>query len=93
MLGVIGASGDGLKEKSPIHIIRFSHGADYLAAQGLVVAKRIAISRDVEFIELTEKDGKNRGYFFDYGRVYSRRPSQLPEKPKREWQIDGIPVK
>ena len=34
VLEVIGTSGDGLKEKSPMHITMFGHALDYIASKG-----------------------------------------------------------
>jgi len=91
VIKVIEASGDGLKEKTPMHIIRFTHATDLMASRGLNVSKNIAISRTVEFLELTQKDGNNRGYFFDYSRVYWKQPSREPEEKKRTWQFNNLP--
>lgn len=93
IIRVIEASGDGLREKTPMHIIRFSHATDFLASRGLAAAKSIVISKSVEFVELTQKDGDNRGYFFDYGRVYWKKPSREPEEEKRTWQFNNLPPK
>ena len=93
VIGVIESSGDGLKEKTPMHIIRFSHATDLLASRGLSASKSIVISQTVEFVELTHKDGDNRGYFFDYSRVYWKKPSREPEEEKRTWQFNNLPPK
>lgn len=93
IIGVIEASGDGLKEKTPMHIIRFSHAADFLASRGLSASKSIVISQTVEFVELTQKDGNSKGYFFDYSRLYWKKPSRELEEGKRTWQFNNLPPK
>ena len=50
ILRCIEQSGDGLKERSPMHIIMFSHGLDYIASKNINYLKGRIISRTVEFV-------------------------------------------
>ena len=50
ILKCIEQSGDGLKDKSPMHIIMFSHGADLIASKNIGYRKGQIISRTVEFV-------------------------------------------
>ena len=50
ILKCIEQSGDGLKEKSPMHIIMFAHGLDYIASKNINYLKGRIISRTVEFV-------------------------------------------
>lgn len=84
---VIEASGNGLKEGTPKHILRFEHAADVLNAQGLAINKRMVVSRTVEYIALEKRDSKgSKGYYFDFSRVYWKKPENM-ERPKRNWEM------
>ncbi len=91
ILAVIEASGTGESEKSPMHILRFSHAADLLTARGLTIAKRTVISKTQELITLNRRDGRNRGYYFDYSRIFWNKPEETP-KPARRWKINDWPL-
>ncbi len=94
VLAAIGATGTGLKEDSPWHIIMFSHAIDYLAAQGIEARKPVVVSRAVEYVPYMAENGRNKGYYFDYSRIYWKRPEVLPERPRSDgWQINGVKVK
>ena len=85
ILEVIDSSGTGLKEGSPWHVLWFSHVNDFLGSRGLEILRRRVVERSVEYVTLTEPDGRNKGYYFDFGRVYWKKPENLPEK-----RVDGI---
>lgn len=90
----IAASGSGTKESSPWHVLTFQHAADFTAWRGGEIIRRQVRSRSVEYVQLRVKDEDgNKGYFFDFSRVYMKRPEQ--EKPKKSpgWKINDIPVK
>ncbi len=102
ILATIDESGDGLKERSPKHIIMFDHALDLLATQGIAHDKATVISRTVEFIPFLEqqRDGgkhskgqKVKGLYFDFGRIYWNKPDNLNYKPKRTWQFNDIKPK
>lgn len=90
VLNTIAASGDGLKEKSPMHIIMFSHGLDYIASKDWKYLKGRIISRTVEFVPFTVPHDKVKGYYFDYSRVYWNKPEGYVFKRERTWQINNM---
>lgn len=92
ILGAINSSGTGLKEESPKHILMFSHAYDLLASQGYTYHEARIISRTVEYIPLTAKshDG-TKGFYFDYSRIYSRKPDNVSFKRDRTWQFNNLP--
>lgn len=90
VLATIEASGDGLTEKTPWHILRFSHAEDLLAAKNIPVRESSVISRTVEYIPRVKRDENGvKGYYFDYGRIYWKKPSQ-PYKRERSWQFNNL---
>lgn len=94
VMATIAASGLGTKESSPWHVLTFQHAADFTAWRGGEIIRRQVRSRSVEYVQLRVKDEDgNKGYFFDFSRVYMKRPEQ--EKPKKSpgWKINDIPVK
>ena len=90
ILKCIEQSGDGLKEKSPMHIIMFSHGLDYLASKSILYRKSSIISRTVEFVPLVVPKNKIKGYYFDYSRVYWNKPENYTFKRERTWQFNNL---
>ena len=92
ILGAIERSGTGLREESPKHIVMFSHAYDFLASQGYAYHEARIISRTVEYIPLTEKSADGtKGFYFDYSRIYSRKPDNVVFKRDRTWQINNLP--
>lgn len=92
ILGTITSSGTGLKENSPWHILRYSHANDLLGSRGLKIAQRGVRSSKVEYIQLQPNDDKIKGYYFNFERMYWKRPEMLPAREKSNWMINGIPV-
>ena len=90
ILRCIEQSGDGLKEKSPMHIIMFSHGLDYIASKGINALKGRIISRTVEFVPFDFPREKVKGYYFDYSRVYWNKPDNYTFKRERTWQFNNL---
>ena len=92
ILGAIERSGTGLKEESPWHILMFSHAYDLLASKSYIYNEARIISRNVEFVPLRSKshDG-TKGFYFDYSRIYSRKPDDMVFKKDRTWQINNLP--
>ena len=92
ILDAINRSGTGLREESPKHIIMFSHAYDLLASEGYNYHEARIISRTVEYIPLNTKshDG-TRGFYFDYSRIYSRKPEDVAFKRDRTWQFNNLP--
>lgn len=91
VLEVIGRSGTGLAQESPIHIIRFSHASDWLAAQGLEIANRRVMTRSLEYISLSKRDEGIMGYYFDFSRIYWRKPEN-GNQGGTGWQINDVPI-
>ena len=92
MLATISASGTGRSEKSPLHVLRFEHASDWLAARGKTVLKRLVVSRSAEYVTVANEQGRpeSKGYYFDFSRVF-RHPEEMP-KQKQRWQINDIPL-
>ena len=91
ILGAINSSGTGLKEESPKHILMFSHAYDLLASQGYTYNEARIISRTVEYIPLTSKSHNSiKGFYFDYSRIYSRKPDDVAFKRERTWQFNNL---
>lgn len=92
ILGAIERSGTGLKEESPWHILMFSHAYDLLASKSYIYNEARIISRSVEFVPLRTKshDG-TKGFYFDYSRIYSRKPDDMAIKRDRTWQFNNLP--
>lgn len=97
MQGVIGAindSGDGFTQETPRHILMFDHALDAMTAADLAGGKARVISRNVEFIPLTEPteiDGKKRkGLYFDFSRIYRNKPEGYTYKRDRTWQFNNL---
>ncbi|MBR4994599.1 MAG: DUF4919 domain-containing protein [Alistipes sp.] len=96
ILDTIKSSGDGRSEKYPLHILMFSHAVDVLSSMGLESKRPEIISRTVQYIPLCETlrlpDGKVKGFYFDYSRIYRKKPAAAPTK-KRTWQFNNLGVK
>ena len=90
ILCCIEQSGDGLKEKSPMHIIMFSHGSDYIASKGINALKGRIISRTIEFVPFDFPKEKVKGYYFNYSRVYWNKPDNYTFKRERTWQFNNL---
>ena len=90
ILKCIEQSGDGLKEKSPMHIIMFSHGLDYIASKGIGYRKSSIMSRTVEFVPFDIPRDKVKGYYFDYSRIYWNKPENYTFKRERTWQFNNL---
>ncbi len=94
ILSTISNSGDGLTQKTPLHILRFEHAKDLMTSQNLITTKPMIISRNVEFVPLlTPKkfDGKKiKGYYFDFSRVYHNKPDSVTYKRSRTWQFNNL---
>ena len=85
----IRSSGEGTSEKSPWHVLFFSHAGDMVVMMGLQPLKRIVVSRSVEFIPLYRKQGKAKGFYFDFSRAYWNRPEARP-RTRPGWELNGV---
>ncbi len=90
ILRTIERSGDGLKERTPMHIIMFSHGLDYIASKNIKYLKGRIISRNVEFVPFDFPKNKVKGYYFDYSRIYWNKPENYTFKRERTWQFNNL---
>lgn len=94
ILRTILASGDGFTQKTPRHVLMFSHALDALAAEGFTCGKARIVSRTVEFVPLAVPyvvEGKKRkGYYFDFGRVYWNKPEGYTYQRDRTWQFNNL---
>lgn len=93
--GVVSAilsSGEGHLEESPWHILYFSHAEDVLDFLGAEYRQPIVVGWTTEYFPLVKREGRVRGYYFDYSRVYTRRPEQPDDPQPRNWELNGIPL-
>lgn len=88
ILTTIESSGTGLRENSPWHVLWFSHATDVIGSRDLKIGSRTVRSRTVEYVSLQKRDGNVKGYYFDFGRMYWKRP----EKPQKEKRVDGFKI-
>ncbi|MDR2886164.1 MAG: DUF4919 domain-containing protein [Rikenellaceae bacterium] len=93
ILRTIRRSGSGVSERSPWAILAFSHGEDVVSSLGLQVTSRRVVSRTVEYLDIGHREGKIKGFFFDYSRVYWNKPETTPEPQIQGFSINGIKVK
>ena len=97
VLNTIKTSGDGRTDKYPMHIIMFSHAVDVVASMGVEPKRAEIISRNVEYIPLAEPrrvpDGKIKGFYFDYSRIYRNKPDDVTFKRERTWQFNNLGVR
>ena len=93
VMQTIESSGTGRREDSPWHVLTFQHAADFTAWRGGEINNRQVRSRSVEYIQLRVKDADgNRGYFFDFSRVYMKRPEYEKPKEERKWKLNDMPL-
>ena len=90
ILRCIERSGDGLKEKTPMHIIMFSHGTDLIASKSIGYRKGQIMSRTVEFVPFDRPRNRVKGYYFDYSRIYWNKPENYTFKRERTWQFNNL---
>ncbi len=90
ILSAIESSGTGLKEDERWHVLMFSHAYDLLASKGYVYNESRIISRDAMFVPLTRKQGRTKGFYFDYSRIYRNKPDDVTFKRDRTWQFNNL---
>ncbi len=97
IIETIKSSGNGLKEKSPRHILMFDHATDFMTAESMTQTKALVVSRTVEYIPFIAPqyigDEKVKGLYFDFGRVYWNKPDSVTYKRDRTWQFNNLPPK
>jgi hypothetical protein len=74
VINTITSSGTGLAERSPWHVIYFANAIETLTSMGLHPGRRLVASRTVEYVSLLVRNGPVRGYYFDFGRIYMKKP-------------------
>lgn len=88
------STGTGVKEASPWHIINFAHAVDIMGGMDLPYKKAMVVSRSVEFFPLIGRGPQGeKGYYFNFERVYWKRPDKIPEKRSAGWEFNGLPLK
>ena len=90
VLRCIEQSGDGLKERTPMHITMFSHGLDYMASKGIKYLKGRIISRAVEFVPFDFPRKRVKGYYFDYFFNDTATTEIYTFKRERTWQFNNL---
>ena len=90
IIATIESSGEGTSEKSPRHVLMFSHARDVLASHGLEFRTSKLMSRNVEYIPLEKPEGKIKGYYFDYSRIYRQKPENTEYHRPRMWQFNNL---
>lgn len=90
IFSTIESSGNGLKEKSAMHILMFSHAEDLIASKGWKHLKGRIISRSVEFLPFDFPHNKVKGYYFDYSRIYRNKPEGYVFHRDRTWQFNNL---
>lgn len=94
ILSTIEESGDGLRESSARHILMFGHALDLLSAHDRHYGKARIVSRSVEYVPLLEpvrtEEGRVKGYYFDYSRIYRNKPDDYVFKRPRTWQFNNL---
>ena len=92
IISTIESSGTGLRENSPMHVLRHEHVNDLLLAKGVHIVNRTVRSTKVEYVQV-QRNGRNaKGYFFNFERIYWKRPEMIPEREKSNWMINGMPL-
>ena len=87
VLHAIQASGTGLTEDSPWHVLFKDDPVDVINAMDLGHSKRIVVSRSVEYVSLLARNGRVKGYYFDYSRLYWKKPEER-YKTKRRMEVN-----
>ncbi len=90
VMDAIISSGEGDRERSPWHILYFSHAGDVLDYFGATYRQPMVVGRTLEYFPLVRRQGSVRGYYFDYSRIYTK-PAPPIEEPRR-WRFNGIPI-
>lgn len=92
VVATIESSGTGLRENSPMHVLRHEHVNDLMLAKGLNIVNRTVRSTKVEYVQV-QRGGRNaKGYYFNFERIYWKRPEMVPEREKSNWMINGMPL-
>lgn len=93
VINAINGSGDGLTEKTPYHILSFNAASDLLTSKGLTPGKPMLISRSTDFIPVVEKREGVKGYYFDFSRIYWKKPENFEKQRSGGWEFNGVKMK
>lgn len=84
----IKATGSGLELESPWYITYMDHAEDILNLMNAEYSRAMLVSRDVEFVPVSNMPEKRqKGYYFNYGEVYKRKPDYLDQIPKEKRKL------
>ncbi len=93
ILATIEDSGNGLKEGSAWHILMFGHALDLLAARPSLrqSTRRQPLGGIRPLLEpVRTEEGRIKGYYFDYSRIYRNKPDDYVFKRPRTWQFNNL---
>lgn len=83
------SSGTGLAKDSPWHILYRNDEQDILGSLGITYSRSIVVSASIEYFHLPEKDGDNRGYYFEISRLYLKKPEGYAPRPSKRFEINS----
>ena len=84
----------GLKETWLWHVLSLACGTDMMGGRGQGYGARRVVSRATEYVPLlVRQPGGVKGYYFNFERMYWRRPEKMPQKKPTGWEFNGIPIK
>lgn len=89
----IESTGNGLTAKTPWYVIYNNNCEDLLGYLGYNVSRKMIVSTEVVFLQVTnlpEKLKPYRGFYFNYAQIYKRKPTYLDQfaKPKRTMEFN-----
>ncbi|MBO5656319.1 MAG: DUF4919 domain-containing protein, partial [Rikenellaceae bacterium] len=53
---------------------------------------RTVRSTKVEFVQVQRGERNAKGYYFNFERIYRKRPEMTPEREQSNWMINGVPM-
>lgn len=88
----IRTTGDGLSEKNPMFIVYLKDWEDVLNLMNARFTRSVVVSSTVLYVAVSNMPVKrNKGYYFDYGEVYKRKPDYLEDiKKQRKLEINPL---
>ena len=92
IIATIEASGTGRRENSPMHVLRHEHVNDLMMCKGLRIVNRTVRSTKVEYVQVQRGERNAKGYYFNFERIYRKRPEMTPEREQSNWMINGVPM-
>ena len=92
IIATIESSGTGRRENSPMHVLRHEHVNDLMMSKGLRIVSRTVRSTKVEYVQVQRGERNAKGYYFNFERIYRKRPEMTPERQQSNWMINGVPM-